>query len=69
MTDSDLKTLTQEMTWTRKLLMLQTLASGYKQKQIAAVLGVSEATLSRMMPKNIAKNIPGVKNGTEELEN
>lgn len=53
--------LLQEMTWVRKLLMLQTLAAGYKQKQIAAALGVSEATLSRMMPKNIAKQIPAAR--------
>jgi len=36
------------------------LASGYKQKHIAVVLGVSEATMSRMMPKGL----PGFKNAT-----
>jgi hypothetical protein len=47
----DFKTLVQEIQWVRKLLTLQALAVGYKQKHIAATLGVSEATMSRMMPK------------------
>jgi hypothetical protein len=37
--------------------MLQTLAAGYKQKHLAAALGVSDATISRMMPKGFAKKI------------
>lgn len=49
----DLKTLVQETQWVRKLLTLQALAVGYKQKHIAAALGVSEATMSRMMPKGL----------------
>jgi DNA-binding NarL/FixJ family response regulator len=53
MNDEDLKTLVQETQWVRKLLMLQVLASGYKQKHIAATLGVSPATMSRMMPKGL----------------
>ena len=59
----DLKTLLQEMQWVRKLLMLQTLAAGYKQKLLAAALGVSNATMSRMMPKGLAKET-GVARGT-----
>jgi transposase len=47
--------LLQEMQWVRKLLMLQVLASGYQQKDIASMLGVSDATLSRMLPKGISK--------------
>ncbi|UWU78163.1 helix-turn-helix domain-containing protein [Bradyrhizobium huanghuaihaiense] len=53
MDDDVLKTLVQETQWVRKLLMLQVLAAGYKQKHIASALGVSEATMSRMMPKGI----------------
>jgi len=53
MEEGELKTLIQETQWVRKLLTLQALASGYKQKHIAAALGVSEATMSRMMPKNL----------------
>ena len=59
MKDEDAKTLVQEVQWMRKLLMLQALAAGYKQNQLAAVLGVSNATLSRMLPKGAAKQIAG----------
>lgn len=51
--EENLKTLVQEMQWIRRLLTLQALASGYKQKHIAATLRVSEATMSRMMPKGL----------------
>jgi DNA-binding NarL/FixJ family response regulator len=59
MGDADIKELLQEMQWVRKLLMLQALAAGYKQKHLAAALGVSEATVSRMMPKGFAKEAAG----------
>jgi hypothetical protein len=49
----DFKTLVQETQWVRKLLTLQVLAAGYKQKHIAAALGISEATMSRMTPKGL----------------
>ncbi|RUP09081.1 helix-turn-helix domain-containing protein [Hyphomicrobium sp.] len=49
--------LLEELSAIKKLLILQALASGYKQKQVAATLGVSEATLSRMLPKGIAKEV------------
>lgn len=55
--NEDMKTLLQEMEWVRKLLMFQTLAAGYKQTDLAAALGVSNATMSRMMPKGLAKKI------------
>ena len=57
MNDADMKTLLQELEWMRKLLVLQLLMSGCKQKHIAAALGVSEATVSLMMPKGLAKKI------------
>jgi DNA-binding transcriptional regulator LsrR (DeoR family) len=41
----------------KTLLVLQALASGCQQKHIAAALGVSEATMSRMLPKGVAKEI------------
>ncbi len=61
MTDGDLKTLIQETQWVRKLLTLQVLAAGYKQKHIAAALGVSPATMSRMIPKGLP-----IKGATED---
>ena len=57
MNEDDVKTLLQEMQWVRKLLMLQALSVGYKQKHLAAALGVSDATVSRMMPKGFAKEM------------
>lgn len=57
MNDGDMKGLLQEMQWMRKLLILQLIISGCKQKHIAAALGVSEATLSLMMPKGLIKEI------------
>jgi DNA-binding transcriptional regulator LsrR (DeoR family) len=57
MSDNTMETLLQEVQWMCKLLMLQTLAAGYKQKHLAAALGVSDATISRMMPKGFAKKI------------
>lgn len=47
----------EELAAIKKLLMLQLLATGYKQKHLAATLGVSEATLSRMLPKGIQKEL------------
>jgi DNA-binding transcriptional regulator YdaS (Cro superfamily) len=41
----------------KMLLILQALAIGCQQKHIAAALGVSDATLSRMFPKGFAKEI------------
>ena len=56
MTEPDVKKLVDEMESVKKLLMLQLLAMGYKQKHIASVLGISEAKLSRMLPKAISKD-------------
>jgi hypothetical protein len=52
-----LKALIAELQSVKMLLMLQALAMGYKQKHLASVLGVSEATLSRMMPKGFSKEL------------
>jgi DNA-binding transcriptional regulator LsrR (DeoR family) len=41
----------------KKLMILQLLSQGVKQGQIATMLGVSEATMSRMLPKGIAKKL------------
>lgn len=58
MIDGDSKALIEEMQAIKKLLMLQLLAMGYKQKHLAAALGVSQATLSRMLPKGFSKDLP-----------
>ena len=62
MTDDQADILIAEVQSLKKLLMLQLLGSGYKQKQLAAVLGISEPTLSRMLPKGIAKELSRVTN-------
>jgi DNA-binding transcriptional regulator LsrR (DeoR family) len=41
----------------KMLMVLQLLRSGVRQSQIAAMLGVSEATMSRMLPKGITKGV------------
>lgn len=38
-------------------MILQLLRSGVRQSHIAAMLGISEATMSRMLPKGIAKAV------------
>jgi DNA-binding NarL/FixJ family response regulator len=37
-------------------MVLQLLGQGFQQRQIAAMLEVSEATMSRMLPKGLSKN-------------
>ena len=39
----------------KQLMILQLIRDGAKQSQIAAVLGVSERTLGRMLPKGASK--------------
>ena len=41
----------------KRLLILQLLFQGVKQSHIAAMLGKSEATMSRMIPKGLAAAI------------
>jgi predicted transcriptional regulator len=49
--------LTAEVRAVKKLLILQLLRSGATQSQIAAILGVSDATMSRMLPKGVGKSV------------
>lgn len=53
MPEYNLQALIEETVAVKKLLMLQLLAMGYKQKHLAATLGVSAATLNRMLPKGL----------------
>jgi DNA-binding transcriptional regulator LsrR (DeoR family) len=41
----------------KMLMILQLLRQGVKQGQIAAMLGISEPTMSRMLPKGISKSV------------
>lgn len=48
--------LGEEIRAVKMLLILQLLKMGVKQGQIASMLGISDATMSRMLPKGLAKN-------------
>lgn len=48
--------MTAEIRAVKKLLILQLLRSGATQSQIASILGVSDATMSRMLPKGVGKS-------------
>jgi Trp operon repressor len=68
------KELIDEMRSIKKLLILQLLRADVSQKHIASMLEVSEATMSRMIPKvaNAKKNGKGsvkAKEATTEAEN
>jgi DNA-binding transcriptional regulator LsrR (DeoR family) len=58
--------LTAEVRAVKKLLILQLLRSGATQSQIAAMLGVSDATMSRMLPKGAAKSAKATGNPKAE---
>jgi hypothetical protein len=49
--------LLEEVRAVKMMLILTALAQGCQQKHVAAALGVSDATLSRMFPKGFAKEI------------
>lgn len=53
MGDKDLANLIKEMEAVKKLLILQLLARGVRQKDIALMLDISEAKMSRMLPKGM----------------
>jgi predicted transcriptional regulator len=41
----------------KMLLIMQLMQQGVKQSQIAAMLGISEATMSRMIPKGAGQKV------------
>lgn len=62
MTTSDNGKLLEEVRAVKMMLILNALALGCQQKHVAAALGVSDATLSRMFPKGFAKEIGKIAN-------
>ena len=66
--DPDLKVVARELRDIKMLLVLQLVNAEVKQRTIAQFLGVSEATISRMMPAAASKRKKGVKGAavTEE---
>ncbi|WP_434724682.1 hypothetical protein [Mesorhizobium sp. RIZ17] len=63
--------LLSEMRSIKKLLILQLLRTDISQRQIASMLEISEATMSRMIPKGVnAKKlkVPAISKGSGEAE-
>lgn len=52
MPSSENESIVSELRSIKMLLVLQLLNQGFKQRQLAAVLGVSEATMSRMISRD-----------------
>jgi DNA-binding transcriptional regulator LsrR (DeoR family) len=50
----------------KMLLILQLLNDGVKQRQIALALGVSEATVSRLLPKGMTSGTKAKAKGADE---
>lgn len=55
--------LAKEMRDVKMLLVLQLLLQGAKQGDIARMLNVSDATVSRLIPKEVKASLKGGKNG------
>jgi predicted transcriptional regulator len=51
MTDEQANAILKELEMLRKLKMAELFDKGYSQAQLAQVLGVSQPTVSRMLPK------------------
>lgn len=67
MHESEGDLLVKELRTIKLLLVLQLLNQGLKQKQIASALGVSEATMSRMIPRESASR-KGKRGGTPDAD-
>ncbi len=51
MTDEQAEQIIKELEILRKLRIMELFDKGYSQAQLAQVLGVSQPTISRMVPK------------------
>jgi predicted transcriptional regulator len=56
-TDEQADAILKELEMLRKLKLLEFLDKGYSQSQLAQVLGVSQPTISRMIPKVSPKKV------------
>jgi predicted transcriptional regulator len=54
-TEEQAEQILKELEMLRKLRILELFDKGYSQAQLAQVLGVSQPTISRMVPKLSAK--------------
>jgi predicted transcriptional regulator len=60
MTEDQAEQILKEFEMLRKLKILELMDKGYSQAQLAQVLGVSQPTISRMVPKISGKKRSGV---------
>jgi len=51
MTDDQAELILEELVMLRKMRIMELIEKGYSQAQLAQVLGVSQPTISRMVPK------------------
>ncbi len=51
MTDEQAEQILKELEMIRKLKLAEMLERGYSQSQLAQILGVSQPTISRIIPK------------------
>lgn len=59
MTNEQAEQILKELEMLRKLRILELFEKGYSQAQLAQVLGVSQPTISRMVPKLSIKRKAG----------
>lgn len=57
MTNEQAEQMLKELEMLRKLKLLEFLDKGYSQAQLAKVLGVSQPTISRMVPNVAMKKV------------
>ena len=55
MTEEQAEKILKELEIIRKLKLAEMLEKGYSQLQLAQILGVSQPTISRMVPKTLTK--------------
>lgn len=55
MTEEQAAQMLKELEMIRKLKLAEMLERGYSQSQLAQILGISQPTISRMVPKVTAK--------------
>ena len=56
----DLQKIAADLDAIKKLMVLSLVQKGLKQGRVASVLGVDDATLSRMFPKGLLKEMKGL---------
>jgi predicted transcriptional regulator len=55
MTEEQADKMLKELEMLRKLRLLELFDKGYSQAQLAEALGISQPTISRMLPKRMGK--------------